>query len=358
MNDPPVRLKALLTERHWQKYSTFCREYDKAANGIDPHLAGSYPSRAQLHRWMSGQVKRLPYPDACRVLEQMFPGWSAKQLLEPCTDEHDPADPVTSTLRIVAEGVAAPDAARVAWGSPSALRTGASGQMARVEDHDDEGLVGTIGRATLALGKMLRLSPDETAQLASLAGNVVDLDLRVDIDIASDGWARVTYHHHLFNMSTRPLTRLAREVWFENTEGPLTIESACMNGDRLIAIQRQHDTAHSAKFAVQLSPPLQPGDSTTLSYTCSGGQFVSDHYWRQALPRYTRHFTIRLRHRGAGQLASCTALEEHPDGAENTANEDLLWDYDGDDVLVTLTRDYLRPNQAMTLRWEVRRDPA
>ena len=80
-------LKVLLRDHHWQNYSTFCAEYDKAAHQIDPKLAGSYPSRAQLHRWLSGTLRGLPYADHCRVLEEMFPGWTAEQLFQPATTE-------------------------------------------------------------------------------------------------------------------------------------------------------------------------------------------------------------------------------------------------------------------------------
>lgn len=78
-------LRSLLRQRHWQKYSTFCTEYDKAARTIDASLAGSWPSRPQLQRWLSGTMKTLPYPDHCRVLESMFSGWTAEQLF--ATDE-------------------------------------------------------------------------------------------------------------------------------------------------------------------------------------------------------------------------------------------------------------------------------
>jgi hypothetical protein len=82
MGIEPIRLKVLLQTRHWQTYGTFCREYDRAARDIDSVLVGSYPSRAQLHRWQSGELKGLPYPHHCRVLEEMFPGWTAAQLFE------------------------------------------------------------------------------------------------------------------------------------------------------------------------------------------------------------------------------------------------------------------------------------
>jgi len=87
MSEQPVMLKILLRERHWQNYSTFCAEYDKAARRIDPDLAGRYPSRAQLHRWLTGAVRSLPYADHCRVLEEMFPGWTAEQLFHPATSD-------------------------------------------------------------------------------------------------------------------------------------------------------------------------------------------------------------------------------------------------------------------------------
>jgi hypothetical protein len=77
VTDQQILLKTLLTQRHWQTYSTFCKEYDKAAKKVDPSLQGRWPSRAQLHRWLTGELKGLPYSDHCRVLEAMFPGKSA-----------------------------------------------------------------------------------------------------------------------------------------------------------------------------------------------------------------------------------------------------------------------------------------
>lgn len=75
-----VALLVLLRQRHWQKYSTFCSEYDKAARKVDASLVGTAPSRAQLARWTSGSLIKLPYPDHCRVLEEMFDGWTAQRL--------------------------------------------------------------------------------------------------------------------------------------------------------------------------------------------------------------------------------------------------------------------------------------
>jgi hypothetical protein len=87
MPGQPILLKALLRERHWQNYATFCAEYVKVARRIDLNLIHTYPSRAQLHRWLTGSLRGLPYADHCRVLEEMFPGWSAAQLFQPSTPE-------------------------------------------------------------------------------------------------------------------------------------------------------------------------------------------------------------------------------------------------------------------------------
>lgn len=92
MAEQPVLLKVLLRERHWQNYSTFCAEYDKTARRIEPELAGTYPSRAQMHRWLTGALRGLPYPHHCRVLEEMFAGWTAEQLFQPATGETFYAD--------------------------------------------------------------------------------------------------------------------------------------------------------------------------------------------------------------------------------------------------------------------------
>ena len=80
---------------------------------------------------------------------------------------------------------------------------------------------------------------------------------------------------------------------------------------------------------------------------------MHDHYWRQSIPRYTRYFTLNIRHRRVAMLLNCTALEEQVDGSETSAIDDLVCtDADGD-ALITLTRDYLQPGQAVTVRWEV-----
>jgi len=79
-----VVLKALLRQRHLQGHLAFCKEYDRVAKRVEPDLVGSWPSKAQFYRWLSGNLKGLPYAHHCRVLEAMFPEWTAEQLFQPC----------------------------------------------------------------------------------------------------------------------------------------------------------------------------------------------------------------------------------------------------------------------------------
>lgn len=86
-SDPerPTLLRALITERHWQRYGTFQAQFRRAARELsererDPDLAKLTVSSRQWERWYAGRVKTEPHPDACRVLEHMF-GHPVKQLL-------------------------------------------------------------------------------------------------------------------------------------------------------------------------------------------------------------------------------------------------------------------------------------
>ncbi len=61
---------------------------------------------------------------------------------------------------------------------------------------------------------------------------------------------------------------------------------------------------------------------------------------------------MRVRHERLKECMGITATEELPDGTETMAQESVSWDYDGDDVVMTFTRDHPQPNQYATLRWE------
>jgi Domain of unknown function (DUF5919) len=107
MPEAPTWLKRLLLERHWQTYATFCVEYDNAARRADTSLLGTYPSRAQYQRWLSGNLKSMPHPHHCRILEQMFPGWTATRLFErsdsnlpnPAVDSQQTGSELSSQLK-------------------------------------------------------------------------------------------------------------------------------------------------------------------------------------------------------------------------------------------------------------------
>jgi Domain of unknown function (DUF5919) len=84
MTGRPTLLAALLEDKGWQRYGTFRAAYEKAARSMDRQHGGSAPSRAQFHRWLTGDLRGLPYTDHCRVLEHMLAGYSVAQLFKPC----------------------------------------------------------------------------------------------------------------------------------------------------------------------------------------------------------------------------------------------------------------------------------
>lgn len=104
MTAHPTVLAVLLEDRGLHRYGSFRAAYDKAAGALDKQLAHSVPSRAQFHRWLTGELRRLPYTDHCRVLEHMLAGYSAEQLFAPCPDRAlpAPARPVRETATTTA----------------------------------------------------------------------------------------------------------------------------------------------------------------------------------------------------------------------------------------------------------------
>lgn len=263
-------------------------------------------------------------------------------------------------VQVIEKRLDEPQADNIDWGPAEHRSPLLRGSLvAAVSAPDTKGLSDNarqLAHRLLELKQLRRLDDRETRQLAGLAGCMVELSETLEIDIDSSGDAHLAYHLDLLNLSSKPLTRVVRELWFEVTGGPLVIIPA-QDCERRVAIQRIHDTNNLSKFAFQISPPLRPGECARVGYTCDGGGFGERHYWRQAMPRYTRQYTLRVRQQKV-QLISCTASEEYPDGSETSANDSLTWDYIEGDVILTLTRDYLSPNQAVTLRWEVTRESA
>ncbi|HEX9315491.1 MAG TPA: hypothetical protein VGA71_08815 [Actinomycetota bacterium] len=322
-----------------------------------------------LHRWMTGGVKRLPYPDHCRMLEGMFRGWTTEQLLQGADTPEGGAAPQPKTAELVEalrQGLAAPDP-QATWSLP--LRSPLRGQGAagtgtltlppRLTEtmHAVEGdMAHNLGRKLVALQKTLRLSDEETRLLANLSGHVVELSVAVAITIDAGGGSVVTCNRELLNLTPIPLRRLPLEFWFKHTSRALAIWATPLD-DHKVMIQRTHDVPSMSKFACQFSPAIDPGDTARFEYRCTGGCFIDELYWRQTVPHPTRHLTLNIRHERAS-LVRCSAVEEMPDGSEVVATDDILWDYEGADVTMMLTRDYLHSNQALTLRWEIDRDPS
>jgi hypothetical protein len=293
----------------------------------------------------------------------MFPGWRASDLFKEAgpsngqANGNGPGELGTDLALAIARGLQSPATHPTDWQPSSGAVTAPSPRAATSDGVAGGDLAADIGRRLLALSRLRRFSEREMHQLSSLVGSLVDLELSVDIDVQPDGRARVTYVHEILNLTERPLTRVARDLWFENTTGKLDLRVVPTEGRR-VAIQRLHDTASSSQFALQFSPPVLPGESAVASWTCEGVRFIKDHYWRQTIPRHARHLTILVRHREGQSLASCSAVETRPDGGENSIEQSLMWDYEGDDVVLTVTHDYLSPGQWVTLRWEVANEPA
>lgn len=291
----------------------------------------------------------------------MFPGVLVSEMFEPIAAvAAHPAD----VGSLVADALDAPAQQTGGWRSdqlnPSSSRVSpfVPGQADKLSSQGPAGTTTReIAKAVLLHGKRLRLTDAEITELAKLAGHLVDLEMDVSIDIDGAGVSEITYRFHMINLTDKPIKRMAREQWFENTEGRLCIEPHA-SSDRDVQIQRTHDTANMSKFACVFTPPIPPGEVGTIAYTTRGGQFLHDHYWRQSTPRYTRRMTLTVRHRQVDMLLNCTAVVDEHDGNQLSALDDLVCLAEDGDALITLTRDYLQPNDAVTIRWEVARGAA
>lgn len=106
--DGSTLLKELLRRRRLQTYRAFCKAYDTAAALIDKKLVGGFPAERQFYRWISGNMIGLPYSDHCNVLEEMFPGYSARQLFD-VYDDAGELGVVDDSRRQASEGLNLPE---------------------------------------------------------------------------------------------------------------------------------------------------------------------------------------------------------------------------------------------------------
>lgn len=200
------------------------------------------------------------------------------------------------------------------------------------------------------------------ALVRAAAGELIDRCLSLDITVAADGAVTLDYHQELFNGGAVPFTRLTREVWFEHTSGPLTIEALPLDEDdedaRNLIIKKIHHSRLNAHYACSIFPAVQPGEAATIAYTCTGGRFVDAFYWRQSVLVPTKELRMRLHHQGVRQLTECAGIEERADGSELSVADSMAWRRTDDGVVVELTRRDLLVNQAVTLRWDIARATA
>ncbi|WP_436776888.1 hypothetical protein [Yinghuangia sp. YIM S09857] len=91
-----------MTRRHWQVYETFRHHYERAAEALseregDRRVRGLTVSKRQFERWYGGELKTRPYPDQCRVLEELF-DCPVDELLAPARPEQSsPPRAITNT---------------------------------------------------------------------------------------------------------------------------------------------------------------------------------------------------------------------------------------------------------------------
>jgi transcriptional regulator with XRE-family HTH domain len=194
----------------------------------------------------------------------------------------------------------------------------------------------------------------EWAKLTEASDSAIENDLRIVIEINEEGYSEVYYYHEVKNLSSVPLTRIRRDLWFEKTGSQLVVTAIPTASHRLM-IQPIHFTATLAKFACQIMPAVQPGSSASFGYKCTGGLFLGEYYWREVVTRYTRRFSIEVKQRGISRLVGCNASVEHPDGRENSAAEELTWRDDDNSIVLNLRQEFLLPNHALALRWDIER---
>ncbi|MGW1991410.1 hypothetical protein [Embleya sp. NPDC001921] len=189
-----------------------------------------------------------------------------------------------------------------------------------------------------------------TVRLGLLTEAVIETSRDIDIDIDTEGRSVVRVRQNVHNLGAGPLTRLHHELWFERTLGGLDIrlsdEPGSGEGQQ---VTRLHDTSTLSKFAVCLPEPVAPGGTVRIEYTCTGGLFTDNLFWRQSFARPTERLRVRVRHQGLGRIVGCAAVEEHCDGTETPVQTRVGWT--GDTMELDVIRSHLLPGQAVALRW-------
>jgi hypothetical protein len=159
MTAHPTVLAALLEDRGLHRYGSFAAAYHKAAGALDRQLTHSVPSRAQFHRWLTGELRGLPYTDHCRVLEHMLTGYSAQQLFAPCPDGALPT-PVRAGRESAAQ-VAAPGAIPIGMAGVVAVFASRTEFMAKLDPISLFASARRVRAAGLSLNLICQQVPDQ-----------------------------------------------------------------------------------------------------------------------------------------------------------------------------------------------------
>ncbi|MEV3853710.1 hypothetical protein AB0J38_05205 [Streptomyces sp. NPDC050095] len=85
-------------------YAAFWAKFERAAAALatldgDPRIASLHVSSRQFDRWLSGELRGLPRPDTCRVLEYML-GRPAQELFAEPPDSSNPAPETRGTAGV------------------------------------------------------------------------------------------------------------------------------------------------------------------------------------------------------------------------------------------------------------------
>ncbi|GLY27426.1 helix-turn-helix domain-containing protein [Kineosporia sp. NBRC 101731] len=211
-------------------------------------------------------------------------------------------------------------------------------------------------RTTTSAPHAVATPPSNGQVLAAPVGELVDRRLDVTLDVGPDGGVTISQVHHLENLGDTPVTGLTRQIWFKHVTGPLEVKETDSN--RNVFIKTIHDVGVQVKFSCQIFPAINPGETATVGYTCNGGKFADELYWRQTVFLPTESLRLQLRLNGVEALSGCTAVEERLDGSEITAAESLSLANEGNATVIDLNRRDLRSNQSVTLRWDVPRATA
>jgi transcriptional regulator with XRE-family HTH domain len=196
--DQQTLLRALIIERHWQRFGTFEAQFRRAARELakredDPDLAKLTISSRQWERWYAGSVKTEPHPDACRVLEHMF-GYPVQRLLASAPagvgqGEEDSEDMERRRLlqSLAALGVVIPPAAANALESIRGSFGTAFGHPDRDHLDDWEEVVMEYGYSYLATSPA-NLIPDLAADLVTVRSIAAHIS---DQNPEYRGWCRI-----------------------------------------------------------------------------------------------------------------------------------------------------------------------